>query len=1595
MPLYKGQSLIAGEEGSGLLGGGCNIRYFDGTNSSDNIKMFSEAWKIRGLKATIFWTSYQEMTGFAVIDSTCAESSSKFTLKFTLQDLSNSIIGNTKTHMNKVYRVVTLTISSDGTAVTAINSSSGSVGAETYYLDTDTDYSVPYMPAYDGSPTSKAYVDRAIQSAIEDIPDSMFCWDGKSGEANPDNLVLWQKIVNKAAEETVLVYASSENDSSEIYKGVFVINQRMIDSMTSDSLTVYGFINDASITNDVSNGQLISFNRAQVNLTITNEVVTGVGNITYSSVSSARFLPTTGTAITSYSPTYNYHPATKKYVDDLVNTVDVREQLKNYLLKSGGKMDGALVFNGTNADALKLLWDGGAYQQRINVVDDSAANTNVFEFQQSTDSGKTFKTLASVKDNGHVVATSFDGNLSGNATSADKLKTARKISLTGQVSGSTTFNGSADKSISVSFNPEKIENNTDLNTIKTPGFYYAIGGNTSANKPKNVNCFSLEVKRSAQGLYSQVLIDSSHADRVSGRTLTRTYDSSRNEWSDWLECYSSENPQTTITGNAGSATKLANKRTINGTDFNGTSDITTANWGTARNIGIVSSDGTGTAVITSVNGSANVNLKLPSTIKATLTGNSDTASKLKTARTIGLSGDVTGSGSFDGSANLTINTTVANDSHSHTANTLPVVTDLNATTKTVKNSTTGWFTIAKTPVNNEFWSCRLLIESKSSATVWQTMIVDVAGFGNYSPIGRIIHRVNNGYYLNYLRVCYPKEASNGYGTLIEFNSNNATTKDIKVTLLESNNVKLTDIVASSYNSTYQNASNSSNLTGNGTYGWNTYNSGNTDSSAWTTSIQQYWFTTGETVVVNDLLGLGTDNKYYKLTNKSASFSTKNCNIMRCDGNYAINVTCYGRIVGGPFTPPVSYTTSNKGIVANKPVYVEGTISGDTFRSNGNITCVLTNGMSYMRIGVAKSTTQIILDMNVYCFTLDNQGGIENYNGYDLNGGHDILDKNGNKVEKRAKLQFLDCVVTDDATNDVTKIQPDLTGIWSQVNTNTGNILINMQNIQTNTEDIGTNKDDISKLKTRMTTAEGNITTNKNDISALKTKTNTTNTNVTNLTSRVKTNEDNIAALKTKTDKTNTNVSNLQSQVNTNATNISTNASDISALKTKTDTTNTNVANNTSRIDAILAGTAEIPSVADAEHAGNADKLGGQLPSYYATQGDLGNYLPLSGGTITGKTMILGSAASQSFWVRGIMGMTTDGTAADALYLNYGNSQPVYINGTNLVYHSGNIPKASTTVQGIVKLNNTRTSTSTSEAATANALKSAYDTVNSALTTHKNDTNVHLTDADRIVLTKANKFKGYYETETALNNAHPTGEVGDYAIVNTTDTVWIWDGDKEGGAGWKDAAGKGSVISVNNMTGEVVLTKSNLGLGNVDNTSDLNKPISTATQTALDKKVNKAGDTMTGKLTLAAAGLYSSSGNGGYFDQYMNLYPQANVASTDSWDIYNTSSTSILKLVWSTGAMTKSGTNEFRGATTISDATDSTSSATGALKISGGLGVAKAINSGTSITAGSSITAKTTVNAGTDLKTGSGIVNFNNKAKIQYNATDECIEFIFS
>ena len=100
-----------------------------------------------------------------------------------------------------------------------------------------------------------------------------------------------------------------------------------------------------------------------------------------------------------------------------------------------------------------------------------------------------------------------------------------------------------------------------------------------------------------------------------------------------------------LSGNASTATKLQTARQINGTNFDGTANITTAKWGTARSIYIRDASQAHTGAAVSVDGSANEYLLLPSTIAAALEGNATSATKLQTARTLW-------GRSFNGTANV-------------------------------------------------------------------------------------------------------------------------------------------------------------------------------------------------------------------------------------------------------------------------------------------------------------------------------------------------------------------------------------------------------------------------------------------------------------------------------------------------------------------------------------------------------------------------------------------------------------------------------------------------------------------------------------------------------------------------------------------------------------------------------------------------------------------------------------------------------------------------------------------------------------------------------------------------------------------------------
>jgi len=104
------------------------------------------------------------------------------------------------------------------------------------------------------------------------------------------------------------------------------------------------------------------------------------------------------------------------------------------------------------------------------------------------------------------------------------------------------------------------------------------------------------------------------------------------------------------------------------------------------------------------------------------------------------------------------------------------------------------------------------------------------------------------------------------------------------------------------------------------------------------------------------------------------------------------------------------------------------------------------------------------------------------------------------------------------------------------------------------------------------------------------------------------------------------------------------------------------------------------------------------------------------------------------------------------------------------------------------------------------------------------------DANGIILTT--QLPSYIDDVLEYANlaAFPgMGETGKIYVAKDTNKTYRWAGSVY------VYITSGAVDSVNGYTGVVSLSKTDLGLGNLDNTSDANKPISTATQAALNGK----------------------------------------------------------------------------------------------------------------------------------------------------------------
>lgn len=252
--------------------------------------------------------------------------------------------------------------------------------------------------------------------------------------------------------------------------------------------------------------------------------------------------------------------------------------------------------------------------------------------------GQSVATSASVTF-AHVSA-DVTGDLTGNADTATTLETARTISLGGDLSGSASFDGSSNVTITASVEPNSVALGTD-----TTGNYVndvvAGTGVTVSHTPGEGSSASIaigqDVATSASVTFAQVTISGDLT--VNGTTTTLNTQ-------DLLVEDNTIVLNANVTGVPSGTAGIEIER--------GSSTNVSLLWNETTDSWEITEDGTtykNIAVGQDVETSSSVTF---AHVTAPLSGNATTASSLETARAISLAGDLSGSASFDGSQNITI-----------------------------------------------------------------------------------------------------------------------------------------------------------------------------------------------------------------------------------------------------------------------------------------------------------------------------------------------------------------------------------------------------------------------------------------------------------------------------------------------------------------------------------------------------------------------------------------------------------------------------------------------------------------------------------------------------------------------------------------------------------------------------------------------------------------------------------------------------------------------------------------------------------------------------------------------------------------------------
>lgn len=244
-----------------------------------------------------------------------------------------------------------------------------------------------------------------------------------------------------------------------------------------------------------------------------------------------------------------------------------------------------------------------------------------------------------------------------NVLSATKWTTARTITLSGDVAGSASMDGTANVSITTTVQPNSVALGTDTTGNYVAGITQGTGITVSGTAGEGWSPTIAITNVGTAGTYTKVTTNA-QGQVTSGTTLSATDIPSLDASKITTGTLPVVQGGTGVTTSTGTGSVVLSTSPI----------LTTPNIGVATGTSFNSITGlasvaplvAGTAAVGTSTLTARQDHVHPA--QTSVTGNAGTATKLATARTISLTGDVTGSVSFDGSADASISATIAANS---------------------------------------------------------------------------------------------------------------------------------------------------------------------------------------------------------------------------------------------------------------------------------------------------------------------------------------------------------------------------------------------------------------------------------------------------------------------------------------------------------------------------------------------------------------------------------------------------------------------------------------------------------------------------------------------------------------------------------------------------------------------------------------------------------------------------------------------------------------------------------------------------------------------------------------------------------------------